>query len=240
VIIAISAGLGFWFGHPLVVKGAEVGATADQADLLVSRLNQSGSLGDRLAAIALSHSSENVEFDPTYYKIAYPAGDVPENKGIAADVLIRCFRKIGIDLQVAVHEDISDNFRLYPQLWGSTSPDPNIDHRRVPNLQRFFSRKGQELSPTRSASNYRPGDIVVWALADAGTHIGIVVPGPGGSVGEPWVVHNNGSGVKWENVLFQHHILGHYRYPAEGEEGLASGGRAAELAVGFTGLAQPQ
>ncbi len=223
VIIAIAVGMGFWFGQPLVplVTGAQTGASAEEADLLASSLLESGSPGDRLAAAALRHSSERISYDPAYYQIDYPDGDVPSGKGVAADVLVRCYRKLGIDLQVEIHEDISANFRLYPQLWNSSAPDPNIDHRRVPNLQRFLSRKGQELTPSHDAANYRPGDIVVWTLPDAtshhqGTHhIGIVVPGPGARSREPWVVHNIGAGVKWEGALFDYKILGHYRYPAE-------------------------
>ncbi len=215
VIIAISVGMGFWFGQPLfsLVKGADVAASYEQADHLAETLRKSDLAGDRLAATALSHSTEQVTYDPAYYKIAYPNGDVPFNKGVAADVMIRCFRKLGIDLQVEIHEDMAENFRLYPQLWGSNAPDTNIDHRRVPNLQRFLSRHGQELSHTRNAADYLPGDIVVWALPDATPHIGIIVPGPSSRSGEPWVVHNMGTGVKWENSLFEYQILGHYRYP---------------------------
>ena len=106
------------------------------------------------------------------------------------------------------------NFRLYPQLWGALAPDTNIDHRRVANLQRFFERKGQTLTPSREPVDYRPGDIVVWSLANAESHIGIVVPGPGNRASEAWVVHNQGTGVKWENVLFDYQIAAHYRYPS--------------------------
>jgi len=108
---------------------------------------------------------------------------------------------------------MTQDFRLYPQLWDATSPDSNIDHRRVENLAKFFERKGETLKATRDAKDYAPGDVVVWTLANAETHIGIVVPGPGDHSNEPWVVHNLKSGVKWENVLFEYMPQKHYRFP---------------------------
>jgi uncharacterized protein len=216
VIFAIAAGAGFWFGRPLLPLASAASASAEEANLLIPALRQSGLTGDLLAAAALAHSRESVSYDAAYYKVAYPGGDVPPNKGVAADVVVRCFRKLGIDLQVEVHEDMRDNFREYPQLWGAAEPDNHIDHRRVPNLDRFFSRHGESLSVTRNVSDYRPGDIVVWALDDGQPHIGIVVPGPGAASADPWVVHNirAGAGVRWENHLFEYKIISHYRYPA--------------------------
>jgi uncharacterized protein YijF (DUF1287 family) len=225
LILAVAMGMAIWFGRPLVpfLRAAQAGATSEQAGMLIEMLESSGTHGDRLAAAALAHSREDVLYDPAYYMIDYPGGDVPRNKGVAADVIVRVFREVGIDLQERIHEDISKHFRLYPQLWGATGPDPNIDHRRVPNLQRYFIRNGETLSTSRNTGDYQPGDVVVWAIANAETHIGIVVPGPGDSVGEPWVVHNIGVGVVWENALFDYQILGHYRYPA------ASAGKTASL-----------
>jgi uncharacterized protein len=219
VILAIAIGMGFWFGKPLIpfLKATQVAASVEQADLLIDSLERSNIPGERLAAAALAHSAEPVTYDPSYYIIDYPGGDVPATKGVAADVVVRCLRKLGIDLQKEIHEDMAANFRLYPQLWNANTPDRNIDHRRVPNLQRFFSRKGETLGTSRDKSEYTPGDIVVWALADADTHIGIVVPGPGDRSHEPWIVHNAGAGVKWENALFDFQILGHYRFPPTGE-----------------------
>jgi uncharacterized protein len=219
VIIVIAVGMGFWFGRPLVpfLKATNVEASMEQADLLISSLKSSGNAGGPLAAAALEHSGAEVVYDRDYYKIAYPGGDVPANKGMAADVIVRCYRQLGIDLQVLVHEDMTENFRLYPQLWEAAGPDTNIDHRRVPNLQRFFERKGETLTPSRNPADYKPGDIVVWSLANAETHIGIVVPGPGDQAAEPWVVHNMGSGVKWEDVLFDQAPQRHFRFPVAGK-----------------------
>jgi len=217
VIIAIALGMGFWFGSPLIpfIRATQVGASDEQAALLITSLEHSQLSGDKLAAIALAHSGEAVGFDSSYYKIAYPNGDIPSNKGVAADVIVRCYRKLGIDLQVLVHEDMTENFRAYPGIFGAFTPDHNIDHRRVANLQRFFERHGESLPVSRNASNYAPGDIVVWSLANGAKHTGIVVPGPVGHENENWVVHNMSSGVKWENVLFDYNIERHFRYPAE-------------------------
>ena len=219
VIVVIAVSIGFWYGRPMVpfLKAAQEGVSTEQAELLISSLGQSKETGGRLAAAALAHSHDKVLFDPAYYKIAYPNGDVAPGKGAAADVIIRCFRKCGIDLQQQVHEDMAQHFRAYPQLWGALAPDTNIDHRRVANLQRYFERKGQTLAPTRNPGDYRPGDIVIWSLANADRHIGIVVPGPGNHADEAWVVHNLGAGVKWEGVLFDYKIDAHFRYPAPDE-----------------------
>ncbi len=215
VIGVIAMGIGYWFGYPMVdfLKAAQEGVSSEQAVSLISALEHSSEPGDRLAAAALAHSNEKITYDPSYYKISYPNGDVAPGKGAAADVVIRCLRKCGVDLQKEVHEDMAQHFRLYPQLWGAQGPDTNIDHRRVVNLQRFFERKGESLAASREPSDYRPGDIVIWSLSNADQHIGIVVPGPGNRANEAWVVHNLGAGVKWESVLFDYKIEAHFRYP---------------------------
>ena len=220
VIVAIAVGMGFWFGRPLIpfLKATQVGASNEQAAMLISTLEHSNDFGSRLAAAALAHSSEQVSYDPSYYKIAYPNGDVPSGKGVAADVIVRCYRKLGIDLQVLVHEDMVEDFRHYPQLWDASAPDTNIDHRRVENLKKFFERKGETLTPSRNAMEYRPGDIVVWSFGNAETHIGIIVPGPGDRQNESWVVDNMGAGVKWENILFDYNIEHHFRYQVAAEK----------------------
>jgi uncharacterized protein len=213
VIILIAAGMVVWFGKPLVpfLRAAQAGASQEQAGLLISSLSQSADPGERLAAAALSQSRQEIAYDDAYYKIDFPNGDVPAHKGKAEDVIVRAYRQLGTDLQKEVHEDMVENFRLYPQLWDASEPDTNIDHRRAPNLSRFFSNKGETLPATRDAKDYKVGDVVVWTLLSGTQHIGVVVPSPTGGP-EPWIVHNAGSGVKWENVLFDYQILGHFRY----------------------------
>lgn len=218
VIVAITLGAVFFVAKPLVSEAlaAETGATGGDTGELVKRLENSKDFSSKLAAEALRYFGSSVSYDPAYYKIGYPGGDVPPHKGVAADLIVRCYRSLGIDLQEEVHTEMKDHFRLYPQLWGASAPDENIDHRRVPNLQRFFSRNGETLEASRNAVDYKTGDIVVWALSNAETHIAIVVPGPADEGGSTWVVHHPAGGeVVWDDGLFDHQILGHFRYPTE-------------------------
>ena len=187
-------------------------ATVDKASLAIDYLIESENFGERLAGAALKRTQTPSAYDGAYYAIDYPMGDVAEGKGLAADVLVRSYRAVGIDLQQLVHEDMRDNFRLYPQLWGQKGPDTNIDHRRIPNLQRFFARNGLVIPASRVALDYAFGDIVVWRLPDGESHIAVIVPGPGARSEERWVVHNQGDGTKWDQALLDHAIVGHYRY----------------------------
>lgn len=154
-----------------------------------------------------------VIYDSAYEKISYPNGDVAPNKGVCTDVVIRSYRQLGIDLQQLVHEDMKANFSAYPskKLWGLTRTDTNIDHRRVPNLAQFFSRKGQTKAITSNADDYIAGDIVTWQLDNGRPHIGVVIDKKS-ALAVPLVVHNIGYGQISENVLFRWKITGHYRY----------------------------
>jgi len=163
-----------------------------------------------IAAISLIH--DHVTYDPQYFSIAYPNGDVPSDKGVCTDVVIRAYRKVGIDLQKEVHEDMKSNFSKYPQLWGLNSTDKNIDHRRVPNLMKYFERQGSSLSISSSPQDYNPGDIVCWNLGGAITHIGIVVNQKSVDGLRYKVVHNIGRGQVAEDMLFDYKIIGHYRF----------------------------
>lgn len=219
VIVAIAIAAAVFFGKPLIGGALASGnaPTGEQAEIVMAQLESAGGFGNLLAAEALRYSGSPITYDPAYYKIPYPGGDVPSGKGVAADLVLRCYRKVGIDLQQSVHEDMEKNFRIYPQLWAAQSPDTNIDHRRVQNLQKFFSHKSAALTTESDPSQYKPGDIVVWALSNsADMHVGIVTPGPPGSGDAPWVVHHPaGGGVQWENAVFQYLILGHFRYHGE-------------------------
>lgn len=166
---------------------------------------------EKLSDAAISIVNPSIEYDPTYFTIPYPNGDVPKDKGVCTDVVIRSYRKLGIDLQKEVHEDMKKNFDKYPKAWGLKSTDSNIDHRRVPNLQVFFSRFGEVLPKTQKTADYNPGDIVTWRLSDRHVHIGMVV-GKKAASGRYMIVHNIGSGQVMEDVLFNYEITGHYRY----------------------------
>lgn len=219
VILAIALGIGFWFGRPMLssLKAAGEKPSLEQAEVLASSLRESGQTGAALAAAALERSRDRIAYDADERQIDYPGGDVAPDRGYAPDVIVRCFRDIGIDLQKEVHEDMTAHFRRYPDLWDAKKPNANIDHRRIPNLQRFFERHGETLPTSREAGDYQFGDVVVWSLANAEKHIGIVVPGPGTRATEPWVVHMlDETGMKWENILFDYQIEGHFRYPSAG------------------------
>ena len=152
-------------------------------------------------------------YDPKYVVIAYPNGDVPIQTGVCTDVVIRAFRKAGTDLQKEVHEDMTVNFSVYPKKWSLKSPDTNIDHRRVPNLQIFFTRKGKSLPITNNGSNYKPGDVVAWDLDGKGmTHIGLVSNIYNENTKRYLIIHNIGYGAQAEDKIFDWKIIGHYRY----------------------------
>lgn len=169
----------------------------------------------KLSDAALSLTKDKVTYDPAYYSIKYPNGDVAANKGVCTDVVIRAYRKLGIDLQKEVHEDMKKNFSKYPKKFGLKKPDTNIDHRRVPNLMVFFSRFGKSKSIETNAALYLPGDIVTWLLPGNLTHIGIVVNKKSADGKRYLIVHNIGGGQVIEDCLFKFTITGHYQYPKQ-------------------------
>lgn len=166
----------------------------------------------KLSEAALKTTLQKVTYDPDYFTIPYPNGDVPSDKGVCTDVIIRTYRFLMIDLQKEVHEDMQKNFTKYPQTWGLKSTDKNIDHRRVPNLMTFFTRNGEVKLISTNPSDYEPGDIVCWLLGDRLTHIGIVVDKRSADGKRYLIVHNIGSGQVLEDCLFNFKIIGHYAY----------------------------
>jgi len=167
----------------------------------------------RLSSAAIERTHYHVRYDPAYVRIPYPNGDVPADTGVCTDEVIRSYRAVGIDLQKELHEDLVANFAAYPnqRRWQLAHADTNIDHRRVPNLMVFFSRKGDALPITARAEDYAPGDLVTWDLGGNIPHIGIVVDQRASS-GRYVVVHNIGQGPKMEDVIFSWRVTGHYRY----------------------------
>lgn len=166
----------------------------------------------RLADSALILTQQKVRYDPTYFILPYPNGDVPADKGVCTDVVIRAYRKLGIDLQKEVHIDMKSNFEKYPRQWGLKKPDKNIDHRRVPNLMVFFSRYGVVRTISQNPKDYQPGAIVCWRLSDGKTHIGIVSSKQSDDRKRFLMVHNIGAGQVLEDCLFSYKIIGHYQY----------------------------
>jgi len=167
-----------------------------------------------LVAAAIERTHHVIRYDPAYVRISYPGGDVPADTGVCTDEIIRSYRRLGVDLQKEVHEDMVQNFGVYPRSWRwlLSRTDPNIDHRRVPNLMVFFARKGESLSLSGRADDYTPGDLVTWDLGGGVPHIGVVVDQKSATSGRYMIVHNIGQGPRMEDVLFNWKVTGHYLY----------------------------
>jgi uncharacterized protein YijF (DUF1287 family) len=174
-----------------------------------------GSEPSRLTDAARDQIGVTVTYDPSYTRLEFPGGDLPRDRGVCTDVVIRALRDgWGIDLQLAVNRDMAADFAAYPALWGLTAPDRNIDHRRVPNLQTLFSRIGAEVPLSDGPAPYLPGDIITWTLPGNFAHMGIVSDklGPNGT---PFILHNIGAGAQEEDILFAYPMTGHYRIGAD-------------------------
>lgn len=180
--------------------------------LLLSTL--SFTFANDVSDAAKSIINPNIAYDGSYEVLAYPNGDVAPDRGVCTDVIIRAYRQLDIDLQQLVHEDMKKNFSQYPsqKMWGLKSTDRNIDHRRVPNLEKFFERNATSLPLSTDPNNYQAGDIVSWRLDNGLPHIGIVIDKKSKDGKRPLLVHNIGSGQIAEDVLFEWKMIGHYRY----------------------------
>lgn len=184
----------------LAIVGLTIAAAAQETTVI----------GPRIVAAARQQIGVTKEYDPAYVALSYPGGDVPLRTGVCSDVVVRALRQVGLDLQKEVHEDMRRNFSAYPQRRGLRGPDKNIDHRRVPNLMRYFERQQIEMSEKlKLPETYRPGDIVAWDLGRGVLHIGIVSDRNAGRT--PLIFHNIGSGTREEDILFQYRVIGHYR-----------------------------
>ncbi len=196
-----------------IAAGLTVPAQGQDAQGQAAGANAQQEFLKKLVAAAEERTRHAVRYDPAYVRIPYPDGDVPQETGVCTDEVIRSYRALGVDLQKEVHEDMEKNFSAYPnqRRWLLSHPDTNIDHRRVPNLMAFFSRKGETLAISQRAEDYSPGDLVTWDLGGGVPHIGIVVSEKSAE-GRHLIVHNIGQGPKSEDVLFRWKITGHYRY----------------------------
>ena len=168
-----------------------------------------------VVAAARAQVGVTTSYDPAYVRLKYPGGDVPVERGVCADVVVRALRTTGLDLQQKLHEDMKADFAAYPQNWGLKKPDPNIDHRRVPNLMAWFKRQGRSVPVTNRGGDYAPGDIVAWQLPGGLFHIGVVSDRKTRDSARPLILHNIGRGAQEEDLLFTYDVIGHYRpYPA--------------------------
>ncbi len=177
--------------------------------------------GNQLSDSALSRLNPNVAYVAAYKKIGYPWGDVSEDTGVCTDVVIRSYRGLGIDLQSMVHEDMKRAFSAYPskKIYGLKKADPNIDHRRVVNLEAFFERVGAAIP---LGSDYQPGDVITWRLSGGEPHIGVVVNRRDPKTGNPMIVHNLGAGVRAEDLLDYAQPHGAYRFAPDQQSRMAS------------------
>ncbi len=184
--------------------------------------------------LAAAHAQVGVTrvYDPAWRRIDFPNGDVPADRGVCADVVVRAWRAIGIDLQVEVNRDMRAHFAAYPRIWGLRKPDPNIDHRRVPNLETFLGRHADVLAATTDPAHYLPGDLVSWRLERGEPHIGIVSDQRSADGARPLVVHNVGAGTRLEDALLRWPPVGHFRYfPASAAASRRDGTPAARPAA---------
>lgn len=167
---------------------------------------------EKLSQAAISIIDPEVVYTPSYVSLSYPNGDVPPKTGVCTDVVIRAYRKLNIDLQKEVHEDMKANFSKYPKIWGLKTTDKNIDHRRVPNLEVFFERKGTKLTISQNPKDYKTGDLVTWMIGNELPHIGIVTHLKSTDGKRPMIVHNVGGGQVLQDCLFSYTIVGHFSY----------------------------
>lgn len=178
--------------------------------LLLPLFSLAAEADPRLVPLARQQIGVTVDYDPSYVSLTYPGGDVPQETGVCSDVIVRALRGLGVDLQKEVHEDMKRHFRSYPQRWGLKRPDKNIDHRRVPNLECYFRRRGWQLPVTDDPADYQPGDIVTCLLGGSIPHI-MIVSDRKDRDGVPLIIHNIGSGTQEEDGLFLYEPTGHFR-----------------------------
>lgn len=150
-------------------------------------------------------------YDPMYRTLDFPNGDVPADRGVCTDVIIRAMRDaLARDLQLLVNQDMRANFSAYPKNWGLSKTDKNIDHRRVPNLKAYFKRKGYQLPLDKDPAKFLPGDIVTCTVPPNLPHI-MLVSDKKTDEGVPLVIHNIGNGTHEEDCLLRYTLTGHYR-----------------------------
>ncbi|MEO6364795.1 MAG: DUF1287 domain-containing protein [Luteimonas sp.] len=191
--------------------GTGASASRTPASTSAPQLAAPASASSLLVAAARKQVGVTLLYDPAYVALAYPGGDVPQDRGVCTDVVVRAFREAGIDLQRSLHEDMRAHFADYPRQWGSNEPDRNIDHRRVPNQMRWFDRQGWAQPVSKLAADYSAGDIAAWQLSGNGLlHIGIVSDRKTAD-GTPLILHNIGIGTQESDIVFSHQVVGHYR-----------------------------
>jgi len=152
-------------------------------------------LAQNLIMAARTQIGVTLTYDGSYSSLDYPNGDVSRELGVCTDVIIRAYRDaFAFDLQRAVHQDMQSAFDTYPKIWGLSWTDRNIDHRRVPNLETFFTRETAKLDLPDSLSALKAGDLLTMRLPRNLPHIAIVTDKTTAS-GMPHIIHNIGAGT---------------------------------------------
>lgn len=209
--VLIPVTLGIVLMTLLAACASRAGETRATVENLTRRSASANPNISKVVDSAIEQTQYTFNYDASYVKLDYPGGDVPRDRGVCADVIVRAFRGAGVDLQKEVHEDMAKHFGAYPDRWGARNPDTNIDHRRVPNLMTFFERLGKSVPITKRAADYLPGDVVAWELDNHLLHIGLVSDAVAARAQAYLVVHNIGAGAKIEDVVLSWKIIGHYR-----------------------------
>lgn len=194
------------------LETSEVPLVLEKNDITTDVQDSVSGFRKKVSEMALSIIDPDIRYIPDYVSIPYPNGDVPIHTGVCTDVIIRTYRKMGIDLQKEVHEDMKKHFDKYPKRWGLSTTDTNIDHRRVPNLQTFFERKGISFPVTKNPEDYKTGAVITWMIDSKIPHIGIVTNQLSHDGKRRLIVHNVGDGQVLEDCLFRYEITGHYAY----------------------------
>lgn len=191
---------------------AQAGGTLPHNGVTTSATQGTTPAAAKLVTAARAQIGVTRTYDPAYTALAFPNGDVPRGKGVCTDVVIRAYRDaLGLDLQSLVNTDMKAAFASYPKRWGLTRTDRNIDHRRVPNLDVFFTRKGARLSVSQNPADWKPGDIFSSLVGNNLPHTGIISDRLSAN-GVPLVIHNIGRGAQEEDILFAHKLIGHFRW----------------------------
>ncbi|HFC91238.1 MAG TPA: DUF1287 domain-containing protein [Leucothrix mucor] len=180
---------------------------------LVDGTKKATTIRDRFILGAVAQYGVTNSYNGAYKRISYPNGDVDISTGVCTDVIVRAFRAVDIDLQQEMHRDMKRNFGKYPKKWGLRQPDRNIDHRRVPNMEVYFKRKGYKIPVGKQGefSTYLPGDLVVWRINNDLTHIGIVSDQKVPETSRYYIIHNPFQGVEISDWLAEFEIINHFR-----------------------------
>jgi len=218
IIVVLVSIFVFHFAWPYIegiARASQDQPNSELAQSLSDRLRGNSSISHQTAGTAIHRSNLSITYDPNYFEIDYPMGDIPSQKGTNVDLVIRALRGAGVDLQQLIHQDMSAHFNAYPQLWDLKEPNSSMDHRRIENINRYLYRFHNAHPTVRHTSHFDIGNIVIWRLPTGQLHIGIAVPGPGVHENELWVVHNLKNSPKWEDSLFDYEVVGNFSIRAE-------------------------